>query len=100
MTEKQKKPDLVDAELLSNICRENATLKGQIAILKGQLATTTKKKYKVTLTQSGYGRLQAKCIVEAEDVEMAEEEAYEQDLDWKVTKFNGDGYDIENVEEI
>lgn len=57
-------------------------------------------KYIVHMTQNGYGRLYAQVSVEAQNEEDAREIAYESDITWKVQKFSGEGYEIEEVEEV
>ena len=54
-------------------------------------------KYLIEMSQVGTGRLSAKVEVEADSEEEAKELAYESPIEWKVDKFSGEGYDIDNI---
>ena len=56
--------------------------------------------YRFHLSQVGHGRLTAIVDVEAADEDEARETVFEQDIKWKVAKFSGEGYDIDEVEVI
>lgn len=55
-------------------------------------------KYRIHMSQVGHGKLTAVVEVEADNIEDAQELAYEQNIQWKVAKFSGEGYDIDEVE--
>lgn len=56
--------------------------------------------YRVHMSQVGHGRLHATVEVWAENRDDAQEAAFAEDIDWKVAKFSGEGYDVDEIEEV
>lgn len=58
------------------------------------------KAYRVNVSQYGHGYREASVTVMAQNEDEARETALESDLDWRVIKFSGHGYEVHDIREV